>query len=96
MPTNYYKKEPFTGSDQGMRYMIRKKEQEEGPVLLEVIVWPQPFCFEKTPDEKKVSNTFSFDEEGIAQAVAWLNTVHEERKEDYLETANGVLNSCKL
>lgn len=92
MPTNYYKKEPFTGSDRGMRYMLRKKEQEDGPVRLEAVIWPQPFCFEKTADEKKVSAVFSFDETGIAEAVEWLNKTYEERKEEFLEAqqANGL------
>lgn len=85
MPTNYYKKEPFTGSDRGMRYMLRKKEKEDGAALLEAVVWPQPFCFEKTAEEKKVSSTFSFDEAGIAEAIEWLNRTYEERKEEFLE-----------
>lgn len=84
MPVNYYKKEAFTGSDRGMRYMLRKNE-EEGALLLEAVVWPQPFCFEKTAEEKKVRNTFSFDEEGSAQAIEWLNRTYEGRKEEFLE-----------
>jgi hypothetical protein len=85
MPTNYYKKEAFTGSDAGMRYMLRKKEQEDAPVLLEAIVWPQPFSFEKTPDDQKVAETFTFDEEGIEKAITWLNGIHEERKDEFIQ-----------
>lgn len=84
MPTNYYKKEPFTGSDRGMRYMLRKKEQED-QVMLEAVVWPQPFCFEKTAEGKKEYNAFSFDEAGIAKALEWLNETYEKRKEEFLE-----------
>lgn len=85
MPVNYYRKEPFTGSDRGMRYMLRKKDQEDGSARLEAIIWPQPFCFEKTADEKKTDNTFSFDEAGIEAAIEWMNKMYEERKEEFLE-----------
>ncbi len=84
MPTNYYKKEAFTGSYGGMRYMLRKKE-ENAQTLLEAIIWLQPFCFERTPEEQKTSAVFSFDEEGIAGAIRWLNSTYDERKEEFLE-----------
>lgn len=79
MPINYYKKEPFTGSFKGMRYMIRKHEEND-ETKLEVIEWPQPFCFEKTAEDKKVHALFSFDENGILAGVDWLN---EKWREDY-------------
>ncbi len=85
MPINYYKKEAFTGSYQGMRYMIRKHEDDEG-AKLEVIVWPQPFCFEKTDEDKKIHALFSFDEEGILEAVDWMNDIHSDKKEIFLES----------
>jgi len=86
MPLNYYKKENFTGSFMGMRFMFGKKEVEEQK-FLGVTVWPQPFCFEVTPDEKKTSMDFSFDEDGIVAAVEWLNKTYEERREEFEEAA---------
>ena len=85
MPINYYKKEPFTGSYCGMRYMIRKHEDDEG-TKLETIVWPQPFCFEKTDEEKKTHAYFSFDEDGILAAVDWLNRTYDEKQEIFLKS----------
>ena len=53
MPISFLKKEPFTGSFQGMRYRIEKQEADNEPTVLKTTIWPQPFCFDKTPDEKK-------------------------------------------
>ena len=49
---NYVRKEEYTGSMDGMRYMLKKKEKEDGSAL-EVIIWPEPYCFSKTEEEKK-------------------------------------------
>lgn len=73
----FYKKEVFTGSDAGMRYRIEKTDigtEEEPNVVLKATAWPEPFAFPATPDEKKVSETFPFSEEGLEQIAAWLNT----------------------
>lgn len=48
MSINFIKKEPLTGSMQGMRYRMEKVEEK-----LLVTIWPEPFCFEKTEDSKK-------------------------------------------
>lgn len=87
MSVPFLKKRPFTGSDQGMRYLLRKAERvvEEAAgetpavtrTVLEAVVWPEPFGFEATADEKKVTKEFSFDQEGIRQAAAWMNEQHE-------------------
>ena len=53
MPISFLKKEPFTESFQGMRYRIEKQEADNEPTVLKTTIWPQPFCFDKTPDEKK-------------------------------------------
>ncbi len=65
-------KSPYTGSHQGMRYRLEKADIHEEKRLL-CTIWPEPFNFFSTPEEKKQSYTFSFDEEGIAEAVAWMN-----------------------
>ena len=53
---NYVKKEEYTGSMNGMRYMLKKKvvprdDQEE--TCLEVIIWPEPYGYARTEEEKK-------------------------------------------
>ena len=35
-------------------------------------VWPEPFNFFKTPPEQKTSATFSFDEDGVLDAISWM------------------------
>ncbi len=65
----FYKKRPFKGSDRGIRYMITKTE----PEMLTAYIWPEPFCFEATPDEQKIHCSFPFSEEGLCEAADWIN-----------------------
>ena len=65
---NFIKKEVFTGSDSGMRYRLEKS----GDNIL-AWAWPEPYCFAKTLDELKVSETFPLTPDGKEEAVAWLN-----------------------
>lgn len=69
---NYVKKEEYTGSMDGMRYMLKKKVQGD-ETKLEVIIWPEPFCYAKTEEEKKQRITFAFTPEGVSEAGDWLN-----------------------
>lgn len=72
----YLKKTEFTGCHQGMRYRLEQgtdPEDPEGGKRLKVTVWPEPFNFFKTPAEQKTSALFSFDEDGVVDAVAWMN-----------------------
>ena len=79
MPVPYLKKAPFTGSYKGMRYLLRKRENENGETYLEAVLWPDVFCFEKTPEEEKQSGQFEFTGEGIEAAVDWLNSEYEKQ-----------------
>lgn len=83
----FLKKSRFTGSYLGMRYQLQKLEKtvkeatEEAPAKTETVllavIWPEPFNFEVTPDEKKHSREFPFTTDGIWETVAWLNEEHE-------------------
>lgn len=77
---NYIKKEEYTGSMDGMRYMLKKKEKEDGSGL-EVIIWPEPYCFAKTPEEKKQRREFALSADGVREAADYLNAVYQEQKE---------------
>lgn len=68
----YLKKTEFTGTHQGMRYRLEGVSVEGGKQL-KVTVWPEPFNFVTTPEEQKTSALFSFDEDGVTDAVAWMN-----------------------
>lgn len=65
-------KKPFTGSMEKMRYHIIRKEDEE-EVFLEAAVYPQPYCWEETPEEQKQRQNFEFSEDGRTAMIEWLN-----------------------
>lgn len=71
----YIKKDDFTGSYKGMRYRLAKSD--EG---MEVVIWPGPFNFLKTPEQKKQRKNFPLTVEGKENAVAWLNEQYEMQK----------------
>ena len=73
---NYIKKEELTGSDTGMRYMLKKS----GDVIV-VTIWPEPYCYAKTPEEKKIRKEVALTKEGVEEARAWLNEQHDKMKE---------------
>lgn len=72
----YLKKTSFSGSCEGMRFLLQKEAREEETVLM-VYAWPEPFAFAHTPPEQIRSCEKPFSEEGIVEAVAWLNSVHK-------------------
>ncbi len=59
-----------------MRYMLHQETVEEEKKL-QVYLWPEPFCFEATLEEKKISELFPFSEEGMEQAIDWMNERYE-------------------
>ena len=65
---NYLKKSPYFGSYEGVSFAFIKKED-----ILEAYLYPGPFNFEKTPDDKKIKAEFGFSDEGYGQALAWMN-----------------------
>lgn len=104
MHINFLKKEPFSGSSEGMRYRMAKVTYQEpdteliarirageakppinkktGEEILEPVkernvlgvwVWPEPFDFQTTPEERKEYQEFSFSEDGVMEGLAWLN-----------------------
>lgn len=55
IPVGGLKKEPFSGGHLGMRYYFRADESKE---TFSVFIYPEPWSFEQTPDEKKQSASF--------------------------------------
>lgn len=79
---NYVKKEEYSGSMQGMRYMLKKKSVQTDGVeqsVLEVIIWPEPYGYAKTEEEKKQRKDFEFSEAGLQEAVQYLNCQFQEQ-----------------
>ncbi len=50
-PLNYIKKEEYSGSMDGMRYLLKKVKSGEDDVI-RVTVWPEPLGIYRTPEEK--------------------------------------------
>ena len=87
----YLKKTEYTGSHQGMRYRLEKTETQvpsedgeakEPKVVKELLVtvWPEPFNYASTPEDEKIRKKFSFDEDGVVDAIGWMNDLLFEKK----------------
>lgn len=86
----YNKKAVLKASFQGMRYQVEQHtEKENEEKMLRATVWPEPFCFEKTPEEKKMVQDFSYSEEGLNQVYEWLCHTYEERQEEWNQVKEG-------
>ena len=70
---NYYKKTTYTGWMKGMRFLIKRETPEGEDAIFHVWVWPGPYIFSITPDEKKFDASFPFSNEGKQQVVDWIN-----------------------
>ena len=68
----FIKKEPFTGSDSGMRFRLANNGNDE----ILATVWPEPYSYYSTDDSLKTNKTFPLNEEGRDLAVNWLNEQH--------------------
>ena len=77
---NYIKKERQSGSYQGMRFTFQAEDDQ-----LNVIFYPEPYCLEKTPDGLKESAQFALSDQGLDEAVDWLNDRYKEREAYWLE-----------
>lgn len=67
------KKAGFTGSERGMRFFIKATSDD----VLTVWIYPEPYSFDNTPDENKISKEFEYTDEGIDEIVKWLNEARE-------------------
>ena len=73
---NYIKKEELVGSDTGMRYMLKKSGES-----IVVTIWPEPYCYSKTPEDKKICKEVPLTKEGVEEARIWMNEQHDKMKE---------------
>lgn len=76
---NFVKKEDFSGSHKGIRFMLHQETIEEEKKL-KVYLWSEPLGFDATPEEEKLVELFDFSEEGLCQAIEWLNQNYEQVK----------------
>ncbi len=66
---NYVRLEEYTGSMDGMRYMLKAISKEE----MEVIIWPEPYAYAYTAEELKIRKVFPLSREGVEEACDYLN-----------------------
>ena len=82
----------FFGSYKGMRYRVVRdpmevifflpqEKKEEGKLV--ATVWPEPFAYDVTPEDKKTTREFDFTDEGKLAMTAWLNEQYESRMEEW-------------
>ena len=81
----YNKKAVLKASFQGMRYQVEPYQETEEEKALRATIWPEPFCFEKTPEEKKTVREFPYSEEGLDQVYDWLCRIYDERQEEWTQ-----------
>lgn len=78
----YNKKAVLKASFEGMRYQVEQTEDGEEK-FLKATVWPEPFCFEKTPEEKKEARKFEYSEEGLDAVYEWLCQKYEKEQQRF-------------
>lgn len=86
---NFYKKEKFTGSYNGMRYIIRKATLDEANIFM-VSVWPGPYNYESTEDSLKTDKSFDFTEDALLEITDYLNEIYNEKREYWQSHSNYV------
>ena len=84
-PLNYIKKEEYSGSMEGMRYML-KRVPGSGEDVIRVTIWPEPLNLLRTDESLKESIEVPLTKEGVEQAREWLNRRYEEDKEKWLNS----------
>lgn len=66
------KKSRYTGSHGSLKFVLEKQGSDEGDKLAAVF-WIGETCSDATPEEDKTAKLFSFTDEGLKEAQAWLN-----------------------
>ena len=61
-----------------MRYYLTLADER-----LTVYLYPEPWCFEATPEDQKERNDFPFTQEGLDKAVVWINERFEAERESF-------------
>ena len=72
----------FTGSLKGLRFRLGRDPLEKvnftpkdkrGEAKLKLTVWPEPFSFDHTEDNKKRDYYFEYDNKGLDAVIKFLN-----------------------
>ena len=94
VPVGGLKKEPVSGSHNGMRYLFQGDDGKNSTTFT-VYVYPEPWCFEQTPKDQIEQANFPLSEEGMDQAIAWLFERFEAEKGRWLDAAKEMMHTVK-
>ena len=78
---NFYKLSAYTGWIHPLRFRIKMEKSEEGETFFQVWIWPAPYIFDLTDDNKKITYSAPFTQEGKKEIVDWINTQYEHYKD---------------
>lgn len=92
IPVGGLKKEPFSGSHNGMRYLFQGDDGKNSTTFT-VFIYPEPWCFEQTPEDQIERANFPLSEEGMDHAIAWLFERFESEKERWLNAAKEMMHT---
>lgn len=94
IPVGGLKKEPFSGSHNGMRYLFRGDDGKSSTTFT-VFIYPEPWCFEQTPEEERQSATFPLTEDGMDQAIEWLVENYTSEQKRWNTALKGMISTVK-
>ena len=94
VPYSGLKKEPFSGSHNGMRYMMRSDNGRDSTTFT-VFVYPEPWCFEQTPEDQIESHTFDLSEEGLDLAITWLWERFEAERDRWTQASQEIMHTVR-
>ena len=84
-PLNYIKKEEYSGSMDGMRYLFKKVRNGDEDVI-RVTIWPEPFNLLHTPENLTEFIEVPLSTEGVEQATDWINERYEAERDKWQES----------
>ena len=79
----YNKKAVLKCSFKGMRYQVEGISKGEDEKVLLADVWPEPFCYEKTPEKFHTIKEFEYSEKGLDEVYDWICSQYDSRKEEW-------------
>lgn len=91
----YNKKAKLKASFKGMRYQVEQSVDDENNQKLRACVWPEPFCYEKTPDKFKTTKDFEYSEQGLDLVYEWICTCYDSDINRWEHAMNFPLESAK-
>ncbi len=69
----------FSNEHNGMRFRVCTEVNSDDNKFLGAYVWPCPWNFDKTEDDKKTHAEFELSDDGIKNAKAWFQAQFEEQ-----------------